>query len=133
MSNKMLIFWNRYDFDTKYFNGIMKIIIMISMKAKCDIDMRYFIGKELDDFLREFVSSVHTEEEVLSAHLLKFSIIIFSIIFISPQDIDFLRDYQTGGCLGQAGVRRSPRGAEKVFLGGLWRQQWWQDWYQRGK
>ena len=96
---------------------------MISMKAKCDIDMRYFIGKELDDFLREFVSSVHTEEEVLSAHLLKFSIIIFSIIFISPRDIeafiDFLRDYQTGGCLGQAGVRRSPRGAEKVFLGGL--------------
>ena len=89
------------------------------MKSKCDIDMRYFIGKELDDFLREFVSSVHTEEEVLSAHLLKFSI----IIFISPQDIeafiDFLRDYQTGGCLGQAGVRRSPRGAEKVFLGGL--------------
>ena len=83
------------------------------MKAKCDIDMRYFIGKELDDFLREFVSSVHTEEEVLSAHLLKFSIIIFSIIFISPaQDIkafiDFLRDYQTGGCLGQAGVRPKP-------------------------
>ena len=46
--------------------------------------------------------------------------------------IDYLRDYETGGCLGQAGVRRSPRGAEKVFLGGLWRQQWRQDWYQRG-
>ena len=25
---------------------------------------KYFKGEELDDFLREFVSSVHTEEEV---------------------------------------------------------------------